>query len=399
MKADFNKTTAITDGQEAKKAGYKVPFGTVSITEKAKRLIDDAIARQWLTKGRYVKEFEEKFAALFGVKYGIAVSSGTDADAIACAVLYDFGAQRGDEIIIPALTFVATGNSVLQAGFKPVFVDVRRETLNIDPDKIEAAITPRTRAIMPVHLMGKPADMDRIMAIAKKHKLHVIEDAAEAHGAEYKGQKIGSIGDMACFSLYAAHIVTTIEGGMIITNNEQMAQAAASLRNHGIDGKFRFKRIGFSSKMNEIEAAVGLGNVDIFHDILEKRRRNVRALIKAFKPFEKYFITLQENSHEVLGPHAFSIILRPGLNFTKDEFVTYLEKEGVDSRNLFYSIPTQTPSYEFMGHKLGDFPEAEYCSDHGTHVGCHQDIELSQVQHVVDVVAAYLTSKGYKTNA
>ncbi len=393
--ADFNKSAAIADGQEAKKAGYKVPFGTVSITAKAKTLINDAIERQWLTKGRYVKEFEEKFAALFGVKYGIAVSSGTDADAIACAVLYDFGAKRGDEIIIPALTFVATGNAVLQAGFKPVFVDVKRDTLNIDPDKIEAAITPRTRAIMPVHLMGKPADMDRIMAIARKHKLHVIEDAAEAHGAEYKGKKIGAIGDMACFSLYAAHIVTTIEGGMIITNNEQMAQAAASLRNHGIDGKFRFKRIGFSAKMNEIEAAVGLGNIDIFHDILNKRRRNILYLIKNFKQFEKFFIYVQEDAHEKLGPHAFSMIVRPGLNFTKEDFVVFLEKEGVDSRNLFYSIPTQTPSYEFMGHKLGDFPETEFCSNNGTHIGCHQDIEIPQMDHVITTVAKFLKSKGY----
>jgi len=392
---DFNKTTAITDGQEAVKAGYKVPFGTVSITDKAKKLIDDAIERRWLTKGRYVREFEDKFAALFGVKYGVAVSSGTDADAIACAVLYDFGAKRGDEIIIPALTFVATGNAVLQAGFTPVFVDVDRETLNIDPKKIEKLITPRTRAIMPVHLMGKPAAMDEIMSIAKRHKLYVIEDAAEAHGAEYKGQKIGAIGDMACFSLYAAHIVTTIEGGMLITNNEKMAEIARSLRNHGIDGKFQFKRIGFSSKMNEIEAAVGLGNIDIFHNILEKRRENVRYLIKAFARFEKYFWYLKEEGHEVLGPHAFSMIIKPGLNFTKDEFVTYLEREGVDSRNLFYSIPTQTPSYEFMGHQLGDFPESEYCSDNGTHIGCHQDLGIAQMDYVVEVVSKFLVSKGY----
>lgn len=394
---DSNKTTAISDGQEAKKAGYKVPFGTVSITDKAKQLIDVAIAEKWLTKGKYVKEFEDKFAALFGVKYGIAVSSGTDADAIACAVLYDFGAKRGDEIIIPALTFVATGNAVLQAGFKPVFVDVNRDTLNIDPTKIEAAITPRTRAIMPVHLMGKPAAMDEIMAIAKKHKLYVIEDAAEAHGAEYKGQKIGSMGDMACFSLYAAHIVTTIEGGILITDNEQMAKAASSLRNHGIDGKFRFQRIGFSAKMNEIEAAVGLGNIDIFHDILEKRRRNILYLIKSFKQFEPYFIYVQEDVHEKLGPHAFSMIVRPGMKFTKDDFVTYLEKEGVDSRNLFYSIPTQTPSYEFMGYKLGDFPETEYCSNNGTHIGCHQDIEIAQMDHVIEVVTQFLKSKGCST--
>src|SRR5271154_2815420 len=388
--SDFNKTTAVSDGQEATKSGYKVPFGTVSITAKAKKLIDEAIERRWLTKGKYVREFEEKFAALFGVKYGIAVSSGTDADAIACAVLYDFGAERGDEIIVPALTFVATGNAVLQAGFTPVFVDVERETLNIDPKKIEEVITPKTRAIMPVHLMGKPAAMDEIVSIARKHKLYVIEDAAEAHGAEYRGKKIGTIGDMACFSLYAAHIVTTIEGGMLITNNEPMAEIARSLRNHGIDGKFQFKRIGFSAKMNEIEAAVGLGNIEIFHDILEKRRANVRHLIKAFAKFQKYFWFLQEEAGEVLGPHAFSIILKPGLNFTKDEFVTYLEAQGVDSRNLFYSIPTQTESYQFMGHQLGDFPQSEYCSDHGTHIGCHQGVGKVEMDYVSQVVGEFL---------
>lgn len=383
----------IPHGHEAQKAKFKVPFGTVSITPDARVLINEVIDSGWVTKGKCVKEFEEKFAALFGVKYGVAVSSGTDADALACAALYDFGAQRGDEIIIPALTFVATGNAVLQAGFKPVFVDVKRETLNIDPDLIERAITSKTRAIMPVHLMGKPAEMDKIQAIAKKHKLFIIEDAAEAHGAEYNGRKIGAIGDMACFSLYAAHIITTIEGGIVITNNEKMAEALRSLRNHGIEGKFTFKRIGFSAKMNEIEASVGLGNIKIFHQILEKRRRNVLYLIKGFKRFGKYFITLQEDQGEKLGPHAFSIIVRKDAGFSKDEFVNYIEANGVDSRNLFYSIPTQCPSYGFLGHKLGDFPEAEYCSDQGTHIGCHQDLELDQLDHAVQTAENFLKSK------
>jgi dTDP-4-amino-4,6-dideoxygalactose transaminase len=384
----------IADGQEHKKAGYKVPFGTVSITPKARKLIDEALEKKWVTKGRYVKEFEEKFAALFGVKYGVAVSSGTDADALACATLYDQGAKRGDEVIIPALSFIATGNAVFQAGLTPVFVDIKRETLNIDPDKIAAKITARTRAIMPVHLMGKPAEMDSILAIAKKHGLQVIEDAAEAHGAEYRNRKIGAMGAMACFSLYAAHIVTTIEGGMIITDSEPTAEALRSLRNHGMVGKFTFKRIGFSAKMNELEAAIGLGNIEIFRDILEKRRRNMLYLIDKFRKFDEYFITLKEEPHEKLGPHAFSIILRPGLKFTKDEFVSYLDGKGVDSRNLFYSMPTQCSSYAFLGHELGDFPEAEYCSDHGTHIGIHQDVELEQLDYVVEVVEGFLKAKG-----
>lgn len=383
-------------GQESKKAGYKVPFGTVSITPRARQLINEALDSKWVTKGKYVHEFEERFAALFGMKYGVAVSSGTDADALACAALYDFGARRGDEVIVPALSFVATGNAVFQAGLTPVFVDVQRDTLNIDPSLIEAKITPRTRAIMPVHLMGKPAAMDEICAIARRHNLRIIEDAAEAHGAEYKGRRIGAIGDMSCFSLYAAHIVTTIEGGMILTNCEQTAEALRSLRNHGMTGKFTFARIGFSSKMNELEAAVGLGNLDIFGQILETRRRNMLYLIDRFRRFAPYFITLREEEYEKLGPHAFSIILREGLPFGKDEFVSYIESQGVDSRNLFYSMPTQCPSYAFLGHRIGDFPQAEYCSDHGTHIGIHQDIEISQLDYAAEVVEAYLRRKGLK---
>ncbi|VAW16046.1 Aminotransferase, DegT/DnrJ/EryC1/StrS family [hydrothermal vent metagenome] len=385
MKLDNTQSQTLSQ-----KANFKVPFGTVSITEDARDLINEVIDSKWVTRGKNVQLFEEKFAALFGVKEGVSVSSGTDADALACAVLYDFGAQRGDEIIIPSLSFVATGNSVFQAGFKPVFVDVKRETLNIDPDKIEAAITPKTRAIMPVHLMGKPAAMDEICAIAKKHNLYIIEDAAEAHGAEYKGKKIGSIGDMAAFSLYAAHIVTTIEGGITITNNPKMADVLRSLRNHGIVNKFEFKRIGFSAKMNEIEAAVGLGNIKIFDHILNTRRRNLLHLIEKFKKYEEFFITLKEDEGEKIGPHAFSIIVRPSASFSKDEFVAFIEDKGVDSRNLFYSMPTQCPSYEFLGHKLGSFPEAEFCSDHGTHIGIHQDLDIEQMDYVDEVVGEFL---------
>ncbi len=389
MEINTNKSETLSN-----KAKFKVPFGTVSITDDAHKLINEALKTKWVTRGKYVREFEERFAQLFGVKEAVAVSSGTDADALSCAVLYDFGAQRGDEIIVPALSFVATGNAVFQAGFSPVFVDVKRETLNIDPDKIEGAVTSKTRAIMPVHLMGKPAAMDEILKIAKKHNLRVIEDAAEAHGAEYKGKKIGSLGDMAAFSLYAAHIVTTIEGGIVITNNSQIADALRSLRNHGIEGKFQFKRIGFSAKMNEIEAAVGIGNIKIFDQILGKRRRNLLYLIEKFRQFEEYFITIKEEADEKIGPHAFSIIVRENAGFTKDEFVAFIEDAGVDSRNLFYSIPTQCSNYAFLGKKLGDFPEAEYCSDHGTHIGIHQDIELEDLDYVERVVKDFLKTRG-----
>src|SRR3989338_1883581 len=188
----------------------KVPFGTITITQRSKDLIGKALDSGRVSSGRYVREFEKKFAKHVNAKEAVAVSSGTDADVLALAVLYDFGAKRGDEVIIPALSFVATGNAVLHAGFKPVFVDIDKDTLNIDVNLIEKAVTKKTRAIMPAHLMGKPAKMDIIKRIAKKRNLYVIEDAAEAHGAVYKGKKVGEWGDMAAYSLYLAQIITTV---------------------------------------------------------------------------------------------------------------------------------------------------------------------------------------------
>jgi len=259
----------------------KISFGTISITKKSKDLINEILDSGRVSNGKYVRKFEEEFARLLGTKEAVAVSSGTDADVLALATLYDFGAKRGDEVIIPSLSFVATGSSVLHAGFKPVFVDVEKETLNINPEKIEEKITEETRAIMPVHLVGKPADMDAINEIAKKHDLYVIEDAAEAHGAAYKGKKVGTLGDMAAYSLYLAHIISTIEGGIIVTDNSDFAEILRSLRSHGRackckvctlnlksgycpkrmnseeDPRFNFERIGYSAKMNEVEAAIG----------------------------------------------------------------------------------------------------------------------------------------------
>lgn len=390
-------------------------FGTISITEKAKELVKEILERGRVSSGEYVREFEKKFAELIDAKEAIAVSSGTDADALALAVLYDFGAKRQDGIIVPALSFAATGNAVLQAGFKPIFVDVDRKTLNIDSTKIEAVITEKTRAIMPVHLMGKPADMDAINHLALKHKLFVIEDAAEAHGAIYKGKNAGVLADMGAFSLYVAHIITTIEGGVITTNNSEFAQILRSLRSHGrackcetcvintnssyctkrfaynnTDIRFIFERVGFSSKMNELEAAIGLGNLDIYHKILSKRRENLYYLMNRFIKFHPYLVTTAKETYEEIGPHAFPVIIQEKVKFSREQFVDYLGKKGIDSRNLFSSIPTQCLGFRFLGYKLGDFPNAEYIGNHGIHIGVHQDITERDCQYFIETIEKFL---------
>ena len=394
----------------------RIPFGTLSVTKRSKDLIKEALASGRISSGRYVTLLEKEFAKIIGTKEAVAVSSGTDADALALAVLYDFGAKRGDDVIVPALSFAATGNSVLQAGFRPVFVDVDRHTLNIDPFKIERAITKKTKAIMPVHLMGKPADMDAINKIAKRHRLFVVEDAAEAYGAVYKGKGVGRLGDMAAFSLYVAHIITTGEGGMVVTDRPDFAEILRSLRSHGRackckscvlnvtsgycskrfkygknrDIRFIFERIGFSSKMNELEAAVGLGNIDIYQQILRKRRKNLLYMINKFVEFKPRLYTIEEKPWEEIGPHAFPIILGEDAKFSRDKFVYFLEQRGIDTRSLFQSMPSQCPGFKFLGYRLGEFPNAEYIGDMGLHIGIHQDIGKKEMDYILDAIRSFL---------
>ena len=395
----------------------KYSFGTISITEQAKKLVNEALDTGRLSSGNKVREFEKKFADLVGVKEAVALSTGTDADALALAVLYDFGAKRGDEIIVPALSFVATGNAVLQAGFTPVFVDIERDTLNIDPAKIETVITDKTRGIMPVHLMGKPAEMDTILDIAKKHNLYVIEDAAEAHGGKYKGRDIGTLGDMAAYSLYVAHIISTVEGGIVTTDRSDFADILRSLRSHGrfckceqcvfnsgaiscdkrfIDGtdrRFFFERIGFSAKMNEMEAAIGLGNIEIYDEILSKRRNNLLYLLDNFKEFEDKLFTFEEKDYEEIGPHAFPFSLSEGVHFSRDELADHLKKNEIDSRYMFLSMPTQCPGFEYLGYSLGEFPNAEYIANNGIHIGIHQDLNKEHLDYFLSVIREFLQDK------
>jgi dTDP-4-amino-4,6-dideoxygalactose transaminase len=394
----------------------KVPFGTISIPEKSKALISEILDTRRVSSGKYVRIFEERFAKLLGAKEAVAVSSGTDADALALAVLYDFGARRGDEVIVPALSFVATGNAVLQAGFTPVFVDIERETLNMDVTRIGEVLTEKTRAIMPVHLMGKPADMDAINGIARRRGLHVIEDASEAHGATYKGKAVGTLADLGAFSLYMAHLITSVEGGVVITDKEEFSDILRSLRSHGRackckqcvlnlsqnycpkrfengtgrDIRFVFERIGYSCKMNEMEAAVGLGSIELFHEILDKRRRNLLHVLSRFDRFRPHLETISEGPEERIGPHAIPIIVQKDATFTRDELAGYMESVGIETRTLFASMPTQCAGFSFLGYQEGQFPNAEYIGNHGIHVGVHQDLGLEEMDYVLATLDRFL---------
>lgn len=364
----------------------RIPFGSPNVTPLAKERLLKSIERNWATAGPNVKEFEAGFAEKFGYGHAVTTSSGTDACICACAVLHDRGASRGDEVIVPALSFVATTNAVLAAGLTPVFVDVEVETLNIDAKKIEEKITPKTRGIQVVHTMGKPCDMDPIMEIARKHGLLVIEDACEAHGAQYKGRTVGSIGDIGVFSFYAAHLVFAGEGGMAVTNDAELAGLLRSVRSHGRpDGSifFDFQRVGFNSKMNDLEAALGVGSLANFDQTMETRIGHRARLLEATADLRDRCHFLVQEDYELVSPHAFPLVFKdPAAD--RDGLYRYLESQGIQCKNLFGSLPTQHRCFAFMGHKEGEFPAAEFVGKTGLHFGLHENLTTDDVDYVND---------------
>ena len=269
-----------------------IPIAKLLIGEEEKKAVMDVLESGMLASGPKVEEFERIFAKFVGTKYAIATTSGTTALHLA---LLSLGIKRGDEVIVPAFSFIATANSVLFCDAKPVLCDVNFKTCNIDAARIEKLITHRTKAIMPVHLYGQSADMNPIWEVAEKNGLHVLGDAAQAHGAKYDGKMIGSFGDAECFSFYPTKNMTTGEGGMITTNNEELAETAYSIRNHGRERTkwgYEHGRLGYNYRMTDVAAAIGIEQLKKLPKFNDKRIENA-----------KYF---NENLAEIKGieiPH------------------------------------------------------------------------------------------------
>jgi len=369
----------------------RISFGELRIGDIARQRIQASLEKNWVSGGENVAEFERLFAAHFGYRHAVAVSSGTDACVVSCATLYGLGARRGDEILVPACSFVATSNAVLAAGFTPVFVDVELETLNIDPARIESAITPRTRAIQVVHTMGKPCEMDSILEIAQRHGLTVIEDACEAHGATYKGRVVGTLGNLGAFSFYAAHLICCGEGGMVVTCEDALAREASSVRSHGRpcgDIYFDFQRFGLNAKMNDLEAAIGIDGLAGFDEVFETRKRLLYRLLDQTRDLEEHAHFLVEAPHEKVAPHAFPLVLKDPRRDARALY-KFLETRGIQCKTLFGSLPTQHRAFSFLGHQLGDFPVAEYIGENGLHFGCHQYLSDEDIDYAAEALHDY----------
>lgn len=321
----------------------RIPIANPIIGEEEIEEVVKVLKSGFIAQGPKVAEFEEKFAEFIGAKYAIATSSGTTALHVA---LLSCGIGDGDEVITTPFTFAATGNSILYTGARPVFVDIDEDTFNIDPEKIEAGITPKTKVIMPVQLYGQSADMDKINEIAKKHDLYVIEDAAQAHGSVYNDKKVGNMGDAACFSFYPTKNMTTSEGGMITTNNKELAEKTKMFRAHGETDRYEHAVLGYNFRMTDIAAAIGIAQLKKIDEFNQKRINNASYLTKELEEIDGISTpkVLDGVKHVY---HQYTIRVETG---NRDEWVKFLNDNGIGT-GIHYPIPIyQQELYVELGY-------------------------------------------------
>jgi perosamine synthetase len=368
-----------------REAGKMIPVCIPFIGEKELEYVVDCIKTNWISsKGKYVEEFEEKFAKYCGCRYGITTTSGTTALHLALASI---GLRKGDEVIIPASTMIATAFAVIYCDATPVLVDAEPETWNMDVEKIEDKITDRTKVIMLVHIYGHPCDMDPIMKLAREYNLYVVEDAAEAHGAEYKGRKAGGIGDIGCFSFYANKIITTGEGGMIVTNDEEIAEKARSLKDLAFSKERRFLHtdLGFNYRMTNIQAAIGLAQFERMDELSERRRRNAHLYNSLLKDIEGIRLPVEKEWAKNVY-WMYSILIEDVFGMSRDELMNKLEKKGIETRTFFIPMHMQ-PVFQNMGLFNGErYPVAEELSRKGMYLPSSSGLKEEEIKYICDAV-------------
>jgi len=349
-----------------------IPIAKPLIGEEEKQAVMQVLESGMLVQGPRTAKLEEKFAAVCGVKHAIATSSGTTALHVA---LLAHGLGPGDEVITTPFTFIASVNSIIYAGARPVFVDIEEDTFNINPALIDAAVTSYTRAILPVHLYGYPCDMDTIMEIARRHNLVVIEDAAQAIGAEYRGKRVGSFGT-GCFSLYATKNVMSGEGGMITTDDDALAQRCRMIRNHGMQRRYYHDMVGYNFRMSDLHAAIGLAQIDRLDEVTTRRRANA----------------------EYLNSHITSVVtptVRPGYGHVWHQYTVRVDKSrdrdaavkrlydaGVGT-GIFYPVPANKQAH-LVEMGLGDvaLPVAERLASEVISLPVHPQLSQADLQTI-----------------
>lgn len=319
----------------------KIPVSEPTLLGNEEKYVLDCLRTNWISSaGKYTQAFEEAFASFCGVKHAIAVVNGTAGLHVALLAL---GVEPGDEVIVPTFTYIATANAVTYCGARPVFADGEPDTWNLDINQVESLITPRTKGIIAVHIFGHPVDMDSLLQIGEKHQLFILEDAAEAHGALYKGRKAGGIGDAAIFSFYGNKIITTGEGGIITTNSDKLAERIRLLKGQGMDPKRRYWHpvVGYNYRMTNIQAAIGLAQLERIEELIERHRENARFYSELLK--EVPFLELPVEKEWAKHVYWVYGVLLKDTRQSREVVMDGLAKRGIETRPFFYPVHSMPP--------------------------------------------------------
>jgi perosamine synthetase len=386
-----------------------ISLGTLSISDKGKEYVNDVLATNRLSYGPYTRKFEQLFAELHECKHAIFMNSGTSALQVALAALREVHKyQDMDEVLVPATTFIASSNIVLQNNMRPVFVDVDPNTFNIDPWLIEEKITSRTRAIMPVHLLGLPADMTRIMPIARQYGLQVLEDSCETVFSKCDGKTVGSFGDFGTFSTYVNHLIVGGVGGLATTNDDKLAEISRSLLAHGrdsvytqidadndlsgpkllniIERRFRFERVGYSYRATELEAAIALSELEARDSNIARRKQNAAHLMSALADLQDFLqlpIIPSGFDHVFM---MFPLVAKAGVD--RDQLLLFMEERGIETRFLLPLL--SQPVYKKIFPGLDEkYPIAQNLARNGALIGIHQNLTEEDIQYISDTIHGY----------
>ena len=371
-----------------KRSPKKIPVCQPFLNGRERDYVMDAVKTGWISSsGKYVTAFEEEFAKYCGVRHGIAVCNGTAAIHLALLAL---GIGPGDEVIIPNFTMIATAVAVVYTGARPVFVDADAATWNMDVERIEEKITPRTKAIMPVSLFGNPCDMERIRAVAKKHNLRIVEDAAESHGAEYQGTKTGALADITAFSFFANKNLTTGEGGMVVTDEQALADRCRYFKNlcFSLNGPRNYihEDIGFNYRMSNLHAAIGLAQVEKADEYRAMRIRNADLYKKFLKDVPG--IVFQKDTVDSVNVHWMNTIALVPEEFgcARDQLMGHLKAHGVETRLLFVGMHHQ-PCLRKVGCDCGgDYPVTDNLTANGLYLPSASNLSEDDIRYVCDKI-------------
>ena len=389
------------------------------------QLLIDSSLDFWLTSGRYSEQFEVDFAEFVGSEYAMLTNSGSSANLLALSALTSplLGSrrlQKGDEVLTVAAGFPTTVNPIIQNNLVPVFLDIELGTYNIATKDLERALSEKTRAIMLAHTLANPYDLDAIMRFVEKHDLFLIEDCCDALGSTYKGKHVGTFGHVATCSFYPAHHITLGEGGMVFTNDDMIARAVTSIRDwgrdcycnggenntcgkrfsgkygelpQGYDHKYVYSHIGYNLKVTDMQAAIGVAQMEKLPKFIERRKSNFKTWYEGFKPFGKYFILPEATPNSDPSWFAFPVSLQEGTPFSRTDLTNHLSMKGIETRNLFAGNITKQPAYlEIEKRVIGDLHNTDYVMNNTFFLGTFPGMKAEMIQYTLEVIGDFLLS-------